>query len=122
MSYDEFLRRGEERTGIREPAEAERTAVVVLQALCDRLTGDEAFDLLAQLPAQLKKAVIVTRGQVPMSRDEFVGRVADELDAPVEEAQRRIRAVFGTIREAVSRGEFRDVLEQLDPEYADLLA
>jgi hypothetical protein len=30
--------------------------------------------------------------------------------------------VFATLRAAVTRGEFEDVLEQLDPEYADLLA
>jgi hypothetical protein len=30
--------------------------------------------------------------------------------------------VFGTLREAVSWGELEDVVLQLDPEYADLLA
>lgn len=35
-----------------------------------------------------------------------------------DEARIRIRAVFGTIREAVTPGEFDDVA-QLDPEYAD---
>jgi uncharacterized protein (DUF2267 family) len=32
------------------------------------------------------------------------------------------RAVFGTLREAVSWGELEDVPLELDPEYADLLA
>jgi uncharacterized protein (DUF2267 family) len=57
-----------------------------------------------------------------MSYDEFLARVADELDVAPEKARELVRAVFGTIREAVSPGEFRDVLEQLDSEYADLLA
>jgi uncharacterized protein (DUF2267 family) len=30
--------------------------------------------------------------------------------------------VFATLRQAVSWGAFEDVLEQLDPDYADLLA
>jgi uncharacterized protein (DUF2267 family) len=94
----------------------------VLEALCDRLTGDEADDLLAQLPAQLKTSVTVTRAAMPMTRDEFVDRIASELQLPREEALDRIRGVFGTLREAVTRGEFQDVLSQLDPEYADLLA
>jgi hypothetical protein len=34
----------------------------------------------------------------------------------------RTRSIFAPIYEAVRLGEFRDVLEQLDPGYADLLA
>jgi uncharacterized protein (DUF2267 family) len=51
-----------------------------------------------------------------------VDRVADELELSGGEARERVRAVFATIRRAVSLGEFDDVLAQLDPEYADLLA
>ncbi len=122
MTYDNFLEAVEERTAVADRAEAERSAVLVLQALCDRLTGAEAGDLLAQLPAQLKTSVTVTRAALAMGADEFVDRIASELQVPREEARDRIRAVFGTLREAVSRGEFEDVLAQLDPEYADLLA
>ena len=94
----------------------------MLQNLCDRLTGDEADDLLAQLPYQLKTAVIVSPAAQSVSADEFVERVARDLELAPEEARDRIRAVFGTIREAVTPGEFDDVLAQLDPEYADLIA
>jgi uncharacterized protein (DUF2267 family) len=66
--------------------------------------------------------VIVSPAALPISADEFVARVARELGIPPAEARERIRAVFGTLRKAVSLGEFRDVLEELDPEYADLLA
>lgn len=121
MKYDEFLQAVEQRTGL-ERGEAEQTAKVVLQVLCDRLTGDEAFDLLAQLPAQLKKAVMITRAPMAMTRDEFVERVASKLAVSREEARARIRGVFRVIHDAISLGEFQDVLEQLDPEYADLLA
>lgn len=102
--------------------EAERTTVAVLQALCDRLTADEAWDLLAQLPGELKEAVTVPRRPVKLSKDEFVARVAGELGVPREEARERIRAVFGTLRHAVTWGELDDVLAQLDPAYVDLLA
>jgi uncharacterized protein (DUF2267 family) len=74
------------------------------------------------LPYQLKTAVIVSPSAQRMSADEFVARVADDLELSPEEARSRIRAVFGTLREAVTLGEFDDVLAQLDPEYADLLA
>jgi uncharacterized protein (DUF2267 family) len=122
MKYDEFVKTVEQRARISDRAEAERTSVAVLQSLCDRLTGDEADDLLAQLPYQLKTAVVVSPSAQRISAEEFVGRVADDLGIPPEEARDRIRAVFGTLREAVTHGEFDDVLAQLDPEYADLLA
>jgi uncharacterized protein (DUF2267 family) len=122
MQYDQFLEAVEVRTGIADRAEAQRTALAVLEALCDRLTGDEADDLLAQLPSYLKRHVTVTRAPMPLTPDALVDRIARELGVSREEARDRVRAVFATIREAVSLGEFRDVLEQLDPGYADLLA
>jgi uncharacterized protein (DUF2267 family) len=122
MKYEDFLDRVEERAGLADRDEAERTVVIVLQELLDRISAKEGFDLLAQLPYRLKTSVAVTIAQVPLSRDEFVARVAHELDVAEEEARRRIRAVFGTLREAVSWGELEDVLLELDPEYADLLA
>jgi uncharacterized protein (DUF2267 family) len=122
MKYHEFLKAVEERTGIVDRQEAERTAIAVLQALSDRLTGGEADDLLAQLPEPLKSTIRVTEKADPMKPDEFVDRIARELKVPEEEARDRVRGVFGALREAVTPGEFEDVLSQLDREYAELLA
>jgi uncharacterized protein (DUF2267 family) len=121
MKYDEFVQAVAERTGT-ERDEAERTAIIVLQVLGDRLTGDEAFDLFAQLPARLKTSVTLTQVPMPMNRDEFVQRVASELHVDRDEARKRVRGVFGVLRQAVTWGELEDVILQLDPEYADLLA
>jgi uncharacterized protein (DUF2267 family) len=121
VSYEEFIDEVARHAGI-EPPEAERTTVEVLQELSDRLTGDETWDLLAQLPARLKTAVIISPGAQPIGADEFVARVSRQLGLDEDEARRRIRAVFATLRRAVTLGEFDDVLAQLDPEYADLLA
>jgi uncharacterized protein (DUF2267 family) len=122
MKFDEFLQKVEERTGVAGQEEALRTAVVVLQALCDRLTRKEASDLLAQLPARLKRKVKATHAVMRMTHEEFVERVARELQITPEDARQRVRGVFATLREAVSPGEFQDVVEELDPPYADLLA
>jgi uncharacterized protein (DUF2267 family) len=122
MKYPEFLKAVEERTGIVDRQEAERTAVTVLQALSDRLTGGEADDLLAQLPEPLKSTIRVTEKADPMNPEEFVDRIARELRVPQEEARDRVRGVFGALREAVTPGEYEDVLSQLDREYVELLA
>jgi uncharacterized protein (DUF2267 family) len=122
MKYSELIRAVGSRAGVHDRFEAERTTVAVLQALCDRLTGKEANDLLAQLPAMLKELVVVSPSALPLSADEFVERVATELGVSRDDAVKRIRAVFAVLRGAVTRGEFEDVLAQLEPEYADLIA
>jgi uncharacterized protein (DUF2267 family) len=102
VKYDQMVKAVEERAGITDRAEAERSLRVVVQALSDRLLGGEADDLLAQLPEPLKSEITVTDEADPMNPQEFVERVAGELGLPEEEARDRVRAVFGTLHEAVT--------------------
>jgi uncharacterized protein (DUF2267 family) len=122
MSYDEIIQRVQERAGIADRFDAEGTTIEVLQELCDRLSGNEARDLLAQLPGELQRAVIVSPAPLPVDHDAFIANIARELGISEDDARKRIRAVVGTLREAVSWGEFQDVLEELDPQYADFIA
>jgi uncharacterized protein (DUF2267 family) len=122
MKYDEFLKRVGERTGLSSPDDADRTAVTVLQVLSERLAGGEPEDLLAQLPKELKERVTPVPEPNPLDPDEFIERVASELGITTEEARTRIRGVFDVLRDAVTPGEFEDVLSQLDREYAELIA
>jgi uncharacterized protein (DUF2267 family) len=122
MSYDEIVKRTQERAGIEDRSVAEGTVIEVLQELCDRLSGQEAHDLLSQLPGELQRAVIVSPNPLPIDHDTFIENIARELSVSNEEARKRIRAVITTLREAVSWGEFQDVLEEVDPEYADFVA
>jgi uncharacterized protein (DUF2267 family) len=122
MRYDEFLKRVGERTGATSPDDAERTAVTVLQVLSERLAGGEPEDLLAQLPKELKERVRPVPEPIPMDADEFIERVASDLGISPEEARERVRGVFDILQDAVTQGEFEDVLSQLDREYAELIA
>lgn len=120
MTLDEIVALVAGRTGL-PPESAERTTFVVVQALCDRLSADDASDLLSQLPVPLKEAIETRQAPVPVARDDFVARVARDLAVNPEEARERIRAVFAALRRAVRWGALEDVLLQLDPDYADLL-
>jgi uncharacterized protein (DUF2267 family) len=122
VKYDEMVKAVEERAGIADRTEAERSLRVVVQALADRLLGGEADDLLAQLPEPLKSEVAVTDEADPMNPQEFVERVAGELRLPDEEARDLVRAVFGTLQEALTEGEWEEVVGQLDKQYAGLTA
>ena len=114
--------RGDTTTGIDEREDAERTALVVVEELCNRLTKDEVYHLLSQLPARLKSAIYVMPSPEPASTDAFVDAVARRLGIPADEARTRVGAVFATMRRAVSKGQFEDVFSELDPECADLLS
>ena len=122
MKYDRMVQAVEERAELGDWAEAERTLRVVLQSLADRLLGDEADDLLAQMPEPLKSEIIVTPQADPMNPQEFVQRVASDLGVPDDEARDRVRAAFTTLHDAVTEGEWEDVVGQLDRRYAELIA
>jgi uncharacterized protein (DUF2267 family) len=122
VKYDEMVKAVKERAGLADREDAERTLWVVVQALSDRLIGGEADDLLAQLPEPLKSEILVIDEADPMDPQEFVQRVARELELPEQEARERVRAVFGTLHEAVTEGEWEEVVGQLDKKYAELIA
>jgi uncharacterized protein (DUF2267 family) len=121
MKYDQMVKQVQERAEVDDRAEAEQTLLVTLQGLCDRLTGDECEDLLAQLPEPLKSSVIVSEAPVAMTARDFVEWVASELELTPDEAERRIRATFDVLQEAVTPGEFHDVLVQLPSGFAELV-
>jgi uncharacterized protein (DUF2267 family) len=89
--------------------------------LADRLTGDEAKDLLSQLPEPLKESITVTEPATRLTANEFVEIVANGLEISPEEARRRIHAVFTTLRDAITPGELHDVLVQLPSGYIEFL-
>ena len=121
MKYDVMVKEVKDRAEIDDRAEAEWTLHVVLQGLCDRLTHDECEDLLAQIPEPLKSLIVVSEGRVRITARDFVRWVASELELTLDEATERVRAVFDVLHQAVTPGEFHDVVVQLPPGYADLL-
>jgi uncharacterized protein (DUF2267 family) len=119
MNYDQMVARLSKETGMGRE-EAEETLLFVLQALADRLTGDEAEDLISQLPAELKITITPTPEAEAMSSTGFVELVAGELGVDEDEARRRINAVFHVLKDAVTPGEYHDVLVQLPSGIAEL--
>ena len=92
-------------------------AVSVLCRLEERITGEEARDLEAQLPVKLQQLLADACGQVEaihkLNRYQFVASVALDLGVPDAEAETLVHAVFATVRSHISEGEARDVQSQL---------
>jgi uncharacterized protein (DUF2267 family) len=122
MKYDEFIESVRQRTGLPRPAAATLTHAA-LRVLGERLSGGEAEDLKAQLPKELQDELAVPREKPALSwgAAEFTRRVAHVADIDEPAAQIGAAAVIATLRDAVTPGEFDDVLSQLGREYAALM-
>jgi uncharacterized protein (DUF2267 family) len=121
VQYDEFIGTVAERAGLpREQAETLTHAT--LRVLAERLSGGEAEDLKAQLPKQLHPDLIPPQEEaLGFGVDEFARRVAQRAGIDEADAGAGVVAVLATIRDAVSGGEFDDVLAQLGREFAELV-
>ncbi len=124
MNYDEIVSRVRQEAGLGSRLEAVRTLGAVLETLGERITKQEAKDLAAQLPVELKAIVTSGKSEDPavarFSLEEFYERVGARAEVHYGEAVERSRAVMRVLREAVSAGELQDILAQLPGEYAEL--
>lgn len=98
----------------------------VLFALRDRLSVEEAFDLSAQLPT-LARGVFFEgyrpagKPETYRSRDEFLRRVNEELEAVGGANPETVtRAVLTVLNEKVTEGEIEDVRHMLPSSIRDL--
>ncbi len=118
MKTETFYRRVMLEAGRNDLEDAMRATAVVFHALRDRLMPDEADQVVAQLPAELK--VLWKEGEIPgrkplrMDREAFYARVRTEAGlASVKEARSVTAAVFAALQDQLSAGEADDVLAQL---------
>jgi uncharacterized protein (DUF2267 family) len=121
MQFEEFVREVADRTGMSRE-EAESLVHATLRTLAERLSGGEAEDLRAQLPKQLQAELIPPQEEAQgFGVDEFAQRVAERSGIDEADAGAAVVATLSVIRDAVSPGEFDDVLSQLGRDFADLV-
>jgi uncharacterized protein (DUF2267 family) len=105
--------------------EAERAAVSVLCVLEQRLFGEEAAHLEAQLPGKLQDLLLRCERHMgkpanKFGKDGFIQMVSEDLGVDAMEAERKIRSVFSAVREQISEGETEDVIGQLPTDLREL--
>jgi uncharacterized protein (DUF2267 family) len=123
VKYHEFMERVQQRTGLDEE-QAEKAVRATLNTLAQRLSGGEPKDVASQLPGELKEAMLLTAGRgmgESMSLKQFLETVANREGCPADAAEEHVRAVMATLHEAVTDGEWDDLVSQLGHEYRPLV-
>lgn len=117
MNYDEFIARVATHGELSE-SDAAALVPAALATLAERISGGEAEDLAAQLPEPLKDALNSPQENAEaFGFREFVERTAERAAVGVDVAERAVDALFTTLREAVTPGEFDDVISQLPSDF-----
>ena len=121
MKFEKFVNEVADRAGTSRD-EAESLVRATLRTLAERLSGGEAEDLRAQLPRQLQAELIPPQEEAQgFDVEEFAQRVAARSGTDEAVAGAGVVAVLSVIRDAVSPGEFDDVLSQLGRDFAELV-
>lgn len=121
MKYHEMLDYVATTTGT-DQARAEKTTRAFLEILAHRLPNDEADDLAAQLPEELKDSLHPTAPEVEkLSKDEFLTRFARLADLSNDQAPTMAKAVWQALEQSVTKGELDDVRSVLPEEFATAL-
>ncbi len=124
MKYDEFIKHVQTAAGLNSREEAERATRATLEAIKERIVGDEAKDLAAQLPKELGEYLHGREGQNGdyFKFDEFIRRVSEKEGVEPTTATIHARAVFSVLQAAVSPGEFADVRANFSEDYEELFS
>ncbi|CAM04131.1 uncharacterized protein (DUF2267 family) [Saccharopolyspora erythraea NRRL 2338] len=105
MKKDEFLAKVEQRGEYEGKEQAAHAVRAVLETLGERLTGDEAKDLAAQLPEGIAGLLSVRDSAQSLSVDEFLDKISSRLDKAGAEAVRSdASAVLTTVAESIEGG------------------
>ncbi|HET7674606.1 MAG TPA: CBS domain-containing protein [Gammaproteobacteria bacterium] len=117
-SFRRLLKQVQEKASLDNIDQAETALLVVLRMTLQRLTPNEASDLVAQLPSMLQDALRM----VPPGPDKTITRGAIEaelgarLDVGPERASTMIDAIGAAVCTQVSDGQMEDVRNQLPAE------
>jgi uncharacterized protein (DUF2267 family) len=127
MSTQSFYRMVMDRSEKANLDAAKQATAAVFHTLRDRLTPDEADQVVDQLPQELKavweEGDELERSPVKMHRDQFLGRVRREAGLEsIEEAQAATLAVFAALKRHISPGEAGDVGDQLPKDLKEMWA
>lgn len=134
MNKAEFIYKIQELTALPSQEMAQDAAMIVLSLLSHRLTPEEASDVVAQLPQDLRQLwnsdtwitnFLTLSGQKQLryrKKEELYSQIRNEIDKrqlPVG-PEHLATAVFHTLKQQISEGESEDIAAQLPEDIEQL--
>ena len=124
MKYDEFIKHVQSTAQLESRQAAEQAARATLETVAERIVGNEASQLAAQLPEELGQYLRGHEGENGnhFKLEEFYQRVSEKVGVEPVAAAVQAKAVFTVLNAAVTPGEFADVKANFSPDYSELFA
>lgn len=122
MKHDEFIKHVQTVAQLSSKDEAERATRATLETIKERIVGDEASQLAAQLPKEFGQYLHGRAGENgdTFGLSEFVERVSRKEGTELTTAAAHVKAVFTVLASAVTPGEFADVRANFSEDYSEL--
>jgi uncharacterized protein (DUF2267 family) len=119
MQFDEFVGEVQHLARLDSTGNTMRAIAATLETVGERLHGEEADNLGAQLPYALAAYLRLAQEREAFNLDEFFKRVARREGSGVDlpDAAHHARVVMAVLEEAVSPGEWADARAQLPGEW-----
>jgi uncharacterized protein (DUF2267 family) len=122
MNFDHFVGQVQHRAQLPDTGSAVWAIQATLQSLAERIDAGEAKDLAAQLPRPFQIYFNVDEHGAPFSVHEFFERVSEREQVDVPVAAFHARVVLEVLQEAVSVGEWQDVVSQMPADWRQVFA
>ncbi|BAY07937.1 DUF2267 domain-containing protein [Calothrix sp. NIES-2098] len=122
MEYNEFITHVQSLAQSNSRAEAERATRATLETIKERIGSDEANELAAQLPDELRNYLATNQGESEQSFNlqEFIARTSQKEDIDPVTAVTHVRAVFAVLENAVTPEKFTAFHTHFSHDYEEL--
>ncbi|MGB3788922.1 MAG: DUF2267 domain-containing protein [Phormidesmis sp.] len=124
MQYSEIIKQVQTAAQIDDKEKAQKAIQATLETLKERIIGDEASNLAAQLPEEIGQHLRGREGKNGQyfSLQEFYERVGKVEGVDSTAAAAHVKGVFSVLNSAVSAGEFDNIKNDLPDDYRELFA
>lgn len=124
MKYDEFVKQVQTSAKLDSKEQAENAIKAVLETLKERIVGDEASNLAAQLPQEIGQFLRGKDGQngQHFTLPKFYQMVSEKESVELATATNHVKAVFSVLEQAVTPGEIGDIQVNLSEDYQELFS
>lgn len=120
MKYRELIKRVQDYSGFSD-SESKEALQLMVESLAVRLTEGERKDFASQLPTELQDMALAVRSTSENRDTDMLRQFMELQDIDEGHAKKQIRAAWGALKDAISRGEIEDIKAQLSNRTVDLL-